>query len=76
MSDLYRKDPEKFDEYLYKFLPKIIEEDEARIFFAEHIRIFNPELTKDRILRLYVCLEDNNKNKLKMMKALSEFKLI
>ena len=54
---------------------KIIREKEARLFFAEHIRNFNSEMTKDKLFRLYKNVEDSEENRILMTKALSEFKL-
>ena len=54
---------------------KVIQQNEARIFFADHIRILNPSLTRDRLLRLYRHVNDNEENRRLMAKALSEFRL-
>jgi ABC-type antimicrobial peptide transport system ATPase subunit len=63
MAEIYRKDPEHFDEELEKVMSKIIIEKEARLFFAEHIRNFNSELTKDKLLRLYKNVPDTEENR-------------
>lgn len=39
-------------------MSQLIKEKEARLFFAEHIRNFNAELTMDKLLRLYKNVED------------------
>ena len=56
-------------------MPEIIKEKEARLLFAEHIRNFNSEMTKDKLLRLYKNVEDSEGNRVLMTKALSEFKI-
>lgn len=53
----------------------VIQEKEARLFFAEHIRNFNSDMTKDKLIRLYSCIEDTASNRAFMTEALSEFRL-
>jgi hypothetical protein len=60
LSELFRREPEKFDEALEESVLKVIQENEARIFFADHIRIHNPDLTRDRLLRLYRRIDDTD----------------
>lgn len=71
LTSIYRKKPEKFEEELESNMPEVIKEKEARLFFAEHIRNFNPQMTRDKLLRLYRVVEDSEENRRLMTTALS-----
>lgn len=69
------EDPDRLEELMELFLPEVISEPEAPLFFEKSIRTFNPQFTQDKIRKLFKSIIDRNDLKEKMTAALQLFKL-